>query len=138
MPQRKVFAKARLVCDPTQVYLTHISFDHLPSLRREERASPPCLGRYQSGLSWQSTPPATTASQACPSPQKGQVTWYCSQWGVWQEEGPSFSSCTDPPTLEDHIANIASAPNTAVVLEVTPNCGFNFCVEKENWSGSGW
>jgi len=36
---------------------------------------------------------------------------------MWQEEGPRFSSCIDPPTLEDHLANIATAPNTAVVLE---------------------
>ena len=86
--------------------------------RRKERASPPCPARAESGLSWQSTPSATNASQACPSPQEGQVTWECGQWGVWQEQGPSFASCIDPPTLEDHLANIATAPNTAVVLEV--------------------
>ena len=92
---------------------------HLAPFRREERASPPCPSRFESGLSWQPTPPSTTGSQACPLPQEGQVTWECSQWGVWQEQGPNFSSCKDPPTLEDHLANIATATNTAVVLEVT-------------------
>ena len=103
--------------------------------RREERASPPCPSRYQSGLSWQPTPPSTTASQACPSPQEGQVTWECGQWGVWEEEGPSFSSCTAPPTLEDHLANIATAPNTAVVLEVLPpnKCSSRwFCAQDQD------
>ena len=134
MPQSKLFAQTWLMCDPTQVFFATLS-SLILHFRREERASPPCPSRYESGLSWQSSPPSTTASQACPSPQEGQVTWECGQWGVWEEKGPSFSSCTAPPTLEDHLANIATAPNTAVVLEVLPpnKCSSRwFCAQDQD------
>ena len=117
--------------DPTKVSIFSSSSPqpHNVLLRRQERASPPCEARSKAGLYWRPSPPSSTASQACPSPQQGNVTWQCGLWGVWDQQGPSFASCADPPTLEDHLANIATAPNTAVVLEVAPlSCFQRFSV----------
>ena len=129
MRQRRVSSQARLVCDPTKVSIFSSSSPHNVLLRRQERASPPCEARSKAGLYWRPSPPSSTASQACPSPQQGNVTWQCGRWGVWDQHGPSFASCANPPTLEDHLANIATAPNTAVVLEVAPlSCFQRFSV----------